>query len=294
MNMDRLLGLAHEVPAAGAAAVAIIILLVWLLIANRLKSTRFRRSVREVERRLAEIMERDRVSLADLPGELLQVRKNVETLLGELPEQGGAAGARQQAQSDGVDRDALRAATALIQATIERLRKASPGSAVNRLDAALRLSAQLQTTMVPFGDTRAQSEAAPALRDRLRSGHFNHVLTTAPLLSVYYAGDPLISPIRLAYQAIAALIEVALAEAGTSVEVVPPLTTIPRNAARVEFGDQRGLAGIPAVRDQVIRAARDVSDTDHLIIDCLAPGWRVGTTERQRPQIVGFSRADWV
>jgi hypothetical protein len=291
--MDRLLGLAHEVPTAGAAAVAIIILLMWLLIASRLKSARFRRSVEEVELRVAEIMERDTVSLADLPGELLQVRQNVETLLSELPEQGGAAGARQQ-QSEGADRDALRAASALIQATIERLRNASPGSAVNRLDAALRLSVQLQATMAPFADARAQPQAGPALRDRLRSGHLNHVLTTAPLLSVYYAGDPLISPIRLAYQAIAALLEVALAEAGTSVEVVPPLTTMPRNAARVEFGDQRGLAGIPAVRDQVIRAARDVSDTDHLIIDCLAPGWRVGTTERQRPQIVGFSRADWV
>lgn len=278
---------------AGWALIALIVLLLGILMAEKRRAARLRRLVEYVESRVAEIMGRDTAPLAALPDEILRVKEDVETLLAELASHDGVAAALDKRGLAAGEQDSLHSAIALIGVTIERVKKAPAGSSIHRLEVALRLSAELQTTMLALRSVWAQPEAPDALGDMLRSGQLNHILTMAPLLSVYFAEDDGVALVRTAYQAAAALIEVVLAEARTAVEVVVPLTAMARNAARVEFVDQRGLSRIPAVREQVIRAAREVSDGNQLIVDCLAPGWRVGA-ERQRPQIVGFSRAEWI
>lgn len=277
-----------------AAIAASMVLLGWL-ITEAIEAARLRESIEEVEDSVAQLLERPHVSLADLPAILRRVNEDVAAVLADVGD--SAAGAGSAAAKPGAapsEEDPLTAAIALLSAMVQRIKTTSGSSPIHKLDVELRLSTELQATVVALKGMGASRDASRTLADLLRAGQLNHVLTVAPLLAVYYADDDAVATLRAAYQAAAAMIELVLADGRVAVVVVPPLSTVVRGASRsIGFEDQRGLRRIPEIREKVARAARETPDGDQLIVDCLAPGWRTGA-ERQRPQIVGYSRADWI
>jgi len=272
--------------------VVVAIVAVGWLITETIEAWKMRQSIEVVEDNVASILGRSRVSLAELPDILRGVNEDVAAVLADVGEN-AAAGAPAKPGAPPGEQDPLSAAIALLSVTVQRIKQAPASSPIHKLELELRLSHELQATLVALKGISAQPEASRTLADLLRAGQLNHVLTMAPLLGVYFAEEDAVATLRTAYQAAAALIELALADGRIAVVVVPPLSTVVRGASRgIGFEDQRGLRRIPGIRDKVVRAARETPDGDQLIVDCLAPGWRAGT-ERQRPQIVGFSRADW-
>jgi hypothetical protein len=278
--------------AAAAVAFAAAGVLSALLIAEKKRGNVLRETIRSVQNEVREVTGWELSELEQIPGQLSQLRRDVETVLARVDasETNAPDKAQPRALQAGAQ-GAVAAAAVFAESLLELVARAQTGSLVNRLDGELNLAANLQATLQALRQAAVKDDAARALADMLRAGELNHVMTTSPLLQAYFGDDDTAIGLRASYQACAALIELALAHAKMIVILVPPLTTV-AHGQPVGFDDQRGLRQIKEVHDRVMREARSVHDGDHLVVDCLTPGWRIGTQLKQ-PRIVAFDRGAW-
>lgn len=281
----------------GMAAAAIVAAIVaagslGLLIRERHGNAAMRQQARAVER-IMSILTDEPVCLADVPAHLEKVQANAEALLARLDAPVVAA-PLPVAAAPGPGRAPL-----LIDASIAAVQAASaeavaiPAASEPGPVAQFNIAAELDTAAQALRTARDSGNFEGALVNALRTGLLNHLLTMAALLDTYFRDDPQYRGLRASYRAAAGIVACLLTRAGVVLDEQPLLSFVPRGRLEVSMNDIRLLRKIRPVRDQVRVQARRQEEGELLIIDCMAPGWRIGKME-QAPNLIAYNRSEWV
>jgi hypothetical protein len=272
-----------------AVAMTLFAALLALIAWQRRRLSQARQAVRRVEAAFGEFANAGPVKSSEIPAKLAEIRADVELLLSRLdarpPEPHMPAPTPQRILID--------AALAAIEAAVEAANAASPSSAalVDHFD----LTQHLPAAAASLTAIRDGADPAAAAVNALRTGQLNHLLTMALLLQVYFRDDVAAAALRVNYVAAAAAVDALLHRTGAITHLPAPLSVLSRAQRErdVGFVDRRRIGLITIIRDQAKRVARKLDDSELLIVDCLAPGWRYGGTE-QPPTLVGYNPADWM
>jgi type II secretory pathway pseudopilin PulG len=183
----------------------------------------------------------------------------------------------------------LGSANQALDAAAKEVGMLPPGSESARVTTTLRLAGRIQQTLQDLSTIDSPAD----LENALSAGLLNDLMTTAPLLSAYFGGDPSLATVVEGYLCAAAALKLALLERAISVDVPAIFSIVPRSEAHGDTVDGRELRHIPAARAHANRMADRLMPGESLVVYCSVPGW-TGRDGKRPPSLVFWNRASWL
>jgi hypothetical protein len=254
------------------------------------------------EREVAEALEKPGISLATAAQEIRARQGNFVAKYNELYNsiltlQTENAALQQKLRSVELNPDQIRVAAAI--ASIEDATRALASATVDpdfsNLDQTFGLRNELEKTREYLAELLSGADFTKRLLDGLQRGHFDHILTTPSFLETYFAGRPRWHALTLGYRSAEALLLGLLQANGVEIVRMPLLSIIDASEARAaQVADRRNVKNIPAVRQTAARAARELEQSEFLVVDWHAPGWQSNHQIGSRaPAFALFEPASW-